>query len=311
MTKNTNPLISVIIPVYNAEQYLPNCLNSILRQYHQNFEIIIVDDGSTDNSSTICDKYAQKDSRIQVIHKKNEGVSVARNTALSISKGEYIAFIDADDDISADFLSIPKELQQTDVIQKSYKCIRPNGIVSETKIHNRLLTKWDAIAFLWVNKPNRALWDKIISRKIIGSNLFIPGVAISEDFLFFTTILPNIKTYALCDTGHYNYYIRKNSAMSAFQRDPHERVRITLEHIKIIETLGEREKKMHYVCKGLIYELFMYSLWNARSLLLKEEYITFTRLLKQMTFSDLRYLNSKWKIKMYLIKLKNTLYKHG
>lgn len=99
--------------------------------------------------------------------------------------------------------------------------------------------------------------------------------------------------------------------MSAFQRDPHERVRITLEHIRIIKALGEREKKMHCVCKGLIYELFVYSLWNARSLLLKEEYITFTKLLKRMTFSDLRYLNSKWKIKMYLIKLKNTLYRHG
>ena len=85
------------MPVYNAEKYVERCIKSILNQTIQNFEIIIVNDGSTDLSPVICDEYASKDDRIRVIHKENEGVSVARNTALDIAKGKYIEFVDVDD----------------------------------------------------------------------------------------------------------------------------------------------------------------------------------------------------------------------
>ena len=87
------PLISVIVPVYNAEEYLSRCLDSILAQTYKNLDIILVDDGSTDKSGKICDEYTQKDSRIRVIHKQNGGVSCARNTALSVAKGEYIGYV--------------------------------------------------------------------------------------------------------------------------------------------------------------------------------------------------------------------------
>lgn len=309
-TIDFSPLISVIIPVYNAEKYLSDCLNSVLKQDNQDFEIIIVDDGSTDKSPLICDDYAQKDSRFHIIHKKNEGVSIARNVALDISKGKYIAFIDADDNISTDFLSIPEEFKEIDVIQKSYNCIDANKKITKTTVQNHLFTKWNEIAYLWVNKPNRALWDKIISKRIIGNNRFIPGVAISEDFLFFTSILPNIKTYALSNIGHYNYYTRKNSAMSIFQKNPHERIRITFEHIKIIESL-EKNNEMQKVCKSLLYGFFVHSLWETRSLLYKEEYVALTKLLGEMSFTDLKYLRPRWKIEMYIVRLKNLFYKHA
>lgn len=101
-----SPLVSVIIPVYNVEKYLRCCVDSVLAQTYTNLEIILIDDGSTDTSGKICDEYAQKDERIQVIHKANGGLSDARNKGLDICKGEYIAFVDSDDYLSKVFIEI-------------------------------------------------------------------------------------------------------------------------------------------------------------------------------------------------------------
>ena len=98
------PLITIIVPVYNVEAYLAECVDSILAQTHRNLEILLVDDGSPDRCPQICDEYAQKDSRIRVIHKPNGGLSDARNAALEVARGEYIAFIDSDDWIAPDMM---------------------------------------------------------------------------------------------------------------------------------------------------------------------------------------------------------------
>ena len=99
MGKNTNkvPSISIIVPVYNVEKYLKKCIDSILNQSFQNFELILVDDGSTDSSGEICDEYALKDRRVLVIHKENEGLSSARNEGIKASSAEYVGFVDSDD----------------------------------------------------------------------------------------------------------------------------------------------------------------------------------------------------------------------
>ena len=92
-----NPLISVIVPVYNVAEYLSRCVDSILAQSYENLQIILVDDGSTDDSGKICEEYAKKDARIQVIHQNNGGLSSARNAGLDLASGEYIGFVDSDD----------------------------------------------------------------------------------------------------------------------------------------------------------------------------------------------------------------------
>ena len=92
--------ISIIVPVYKVERYLENCIESIINQTFKDFELILVDDGSPDRCGLICDNYAKKDERIKVIHKKNEGLSAARNSGIQIAKGEYIAFVDSDDCIN-------------------------------------------------------------------------------------------------------------------------------------------------------------------------------------------------------------------
>lgn len=101
MKELEQPLISIIVPVYKVEKYLKRCVDSILTQTYQNMEIILVDDGSPDNCGAICDRYKETDNRVVVIHKKNGGLSDARNTAIPLAKGEYISFIDSDDWISS------------------------------------------------------------------------------------------------------------------------------------------------------------------------------------------------------------------
>ncbi len=98
------PRISVIIPIYNTEQFLKECVGSVLDQSYQDLEIILVDDGSTDLSGMICDQYASRDGRIKVIHQKNEGLSVARNTGVKLASGEYLCFVDSDDRVAPDYI---------------------------------------------------------------------------------------------------------------------------------------------------------------------------------------------------------------
>lgn len=97
MIENNNDLISIIVPVYNVEEFLNRCVESILIQSYKNIEILLIDDGSTDNSSKICDEYSIKDKRVKVIHKENGGLSDARNIGLENANGKYIAFVDSDD----------------------------------------------------------------------------------------------------------------------------------------------------------------------------------------------------------------------
>ena len=104
MKNTTTDKISVIVPIYNVAKYLPTCLNSIINQTYQNLEIILIDDGSTDNSGKIADQYAQKDPRIKVIHQPNQGQSTARNIGIQLAKGDYIGFIDGDDEVKPTFI---------------------------------------------------------------------------------------------------------------------------------------------------------------------------------------------------------------
>lgn len=97
---NTNPLVSIIVPVYKVERYIHRSIDSLLRQTYNNLEIILVDDGSPDNCPFICDKYAMQDNRIRVIHKSNGGLSDARNAALNVMTGQYVTFVDSDDYIA-------------------------------------------------------------------------------------------------------------------------------------------------------------------------------------------------------------------
>ena len=101
-----DPLVSIIVPVYNVKPYLNRCVDSLLGQSYQNMELLLVDDGSTDGSETLCDEYAAQDARVRVLHKKNGGLSDARNAGMKVATGDLITFVDSDDYISKDFIEI-------------------------------------------------------------------------------------------------------------------------------------------------------------------------------------------------------------
>lgn len=127
-----NSKVSIIVPIYNVAKYLPTCLDSIINQTHQNLEILLIDDGSTDDSGNIADSYAKKDSRITVIHQKNQGQSAARNYGLSLASGDYISFVDGDDEVKPDFieklLSAHQESTALSVCGIHYKRLQSNSV---------------------------------------------------------------------------------------------------------------------------------------------------------------------------------------
>ncbi|MGL5903256.1 MAG: glycosyltransferase family 2 protein, partial [Cetobacterium sp.] len=164
-----NPKISIIVPVYKVEPYLRRCIDSILNQTFTNFELILVDDGSPDRCGEICDEYAKKDCRIKVIHKKNGGLSSARNIGLNIAKGDYIGFVDSDDWIDADMYETLYNL-----IKESNKSISNIGYKIVYDNYSECLTNHKVLK---LNKE-QAL-EELLKHKLYG-NYFWPNLYTSE-----------------------------------------------------------------------------------------------------------------------------------
>lgn len=206
-------MVSVIVPVYNAAGFIDSCIRSILNQEEGNFEILLIDDGSTDGSGEKCDSWSTKDARIRVFHKRNGGVSSARNVGLDNARGEWIAFIDADDEVSPQYLSIPGDFHDADIVVKGFiERFRDHEIsygVTPFDISGvKSINKW------FIQRRNNALWDKLIRRKAIGNRRFDTSIRIGEDLLFVATILPNVNRIVSWGIGRYFYIRRETSAMS-------------------------------------------------------------------------------------------------
>ena len=138
-----NPLVSVIVPVYNVAPYLEQCLDSIVNQRYRNLEIILVDDGSTDESGAICDRYAEQDGRIQVVHKENGGQSSARNVALDMMTGEWVLFVDSDDWIELNTLELLFEQkdERADLVEFGVNLVYSNNI--EVKLNKSCVESYN------------------------------------------------------------------------------------------------------------------------------------------------------------------------
>lgn len=212
------PLISIIVPVYNTEKYLPKCLDSILAQSYKNLEIILVNDGSKDGSGDICDKYAAMDSRIKVFHKENEGVSKARNVALEIATGEYIGFVDSDDTISHEMFEIlynnlvknEVEISICDfkmVYNDKEEHLNPENLSmklsSDKAIENILLGKYF----------QGHLCNKLFKADVIKGLRFDEDIYVYEDMLLVIKAVLNSKNVFFDSTPLYDYYMREGSAL--------------------------------------------------------------------------------------------------
>jgi glycosyltransferase involved in cell wall biosynthesis len=180
------PLLSIIVPVYNAEKYLARCLDSILAQTFKDFECIIVDDGSVDQSPAICDEYAGRDGRIQVLHKKNEGVSAARNDGIQTAAAGYIAFVDSDDTIHPEMY----ERMYTAITagQNDFVCCGYYHKEKNYSLPNNYFNGSQAEMVYTIKKAELFdyIWNKLYRAEIIRNNniRFPQGYSFGEDFLF-------------------------------------------------------------------------------------------------------------------------------
>ena len=170
---NINPKISIIVPVYNAEKYLNECVDSILNQDFTDFELLLVNDGSKDNSGHLCDKYAHKDNRVRVFHKENGGVSSARNLGLDNAIGEYIVFIDSDDYVDVNYLSILMSVGESDLVVTGYEGFGYKIDTYSFSFENTKYSGWQISICLsqYMNSiPFRVPWDKRYKTDIIKKN---------------------------------------------------------------------------------------------------------------------------------------------
>ena len=202
-----NPSISIIVPVYNAEQYLPRCIDSILAQTFTDFELLLVDDGSTDKSGDICDEYAKKDSRIRVFHKENGGVSSARNVGLDNAKGEWVCFADSDDKMSETYvLNLVKAIKDDNtLVLSNYRPINSNDC--KVKLHDRHLVGKEIVSYFIDNKvlSLSAPYSKLYNLNVIRQNLlmFPLGIQMGEDAIFLLKYLNCINSVSVVNQCDY------------------------------------------------------------------------------------------------------------
>lgn len=211
--------ISFIIPVYNAENYLDECINSIINQKYQNIEIILVNDGSTDNSLNICKKYQKKDKRIIIIDKKNEGVSKARNTGIEKSTGDLIMFIDSDDYYGENLIETILPYANNDLICFGYNRLFQNK--SEKIVSNDIvLNTLSEVEFniLTTDYIGGFIATKVFSSDIIKKNnlKFDEKLHYCEDLFFVTEYVKHCKKYCYINKALYNYRMRQSSASFSF-----------------------------------------------------------------------------------------------
>lgn len=209
-TTATLPLVSVIIPAYNVEPFLDRCLVSVTKQDYPNIEILLIDDASPDNSGKICDRWAEKDSRIRVFHKEYGGVSTSRNFGLAHSTGEYISFVDADDYVEPTYLSYLFNLLNRSpgckVSQANHNILWENRTEQYyTGNKDFILSAHDtAEAVLFHDRVNVSPWGKLYHRSVFD-NIRYPEGKIFEDTYVFGDILQKTETYVYGHIPQYNY----------------------------------------------------------------------------------------------------------
>ena len=215
-------LITIIIPVYNVEKFLAECVDSVICQTYEHLEIILVDDGSTDNSGYMCDEYGRKDKRIKVIHQKNQGLSAARNTGLEVMEGDYVYFLDSDDCIDKNVIEVlynnliinycdiaigKLHNFQTDiksVIVNQYNNVNVNVYNTEMCLRNMLLN----------NSIGHEACGKLFSTQLWSNHRFPVG-KIYEDYATIYFVVANAKRIAVCSEAIYFYRMRIGSIMNS------------------------------------------------------------------------------------------------
>lgn len=262
-------LISVIVPVYNCERYLERCIESIIKQTYKNIEIILVNDGSTDNSGKICDLYAQKDSRVIVIHKENSGLPGARNVSIASARGKYIAFVDQDDFVKEDFVEILYDLveaNQADIAICAYDRGKANEFpVSHNKTEVRV-ENYTAEEMLknWHGKykhQETVAWNKLYRKEVFDKyNICYPdGWCCGEDVYTTHQIVAKATKIVITNEVLYYYFNNGSGIMSTISE---EKVRVNVmaqkQRLQFFGENGYQEARKRMAIKLQKYYMLMY-----------------------------------------------------
>lgn len=233
--------VSIVVPVYNVEKYLNECVDSLLKQTYKNIEIILVDDGSTDSSGNICDEYLEKyPDIIKVVHKRNEGLGYARNSGLEIAGGHYVTFVDSDDYADEDLVEVlvsAAENKKADVVIGGFKRVTNRGEIVFREKYSPEIFEGDEVCnrlFLRMlgSSPERSdairmsVWNALYSMRIIGENAIkFPSerVFISEDIVFDSYFYPKANRAVIISSEAYNYRVNEQSLTAKYKPDRFEK----------------------------------------------------------------------------------------
>lgn len=251
--KNIKANISVIIPVYNVEKYLSECLDSVVNQTYKNLQIILVDDGSTDFSGKICDEYAEKDNRITVVHQKNAGAGAAKNTGLELIEGDYFSIIDSDDYIELDMyekMVNSLEKYNADIVQ----CLFRNVFVNDSfdrkyKIKSnypKVLTSKRFLKEYLYDWKYAIFANKVFKSSLLKDIRFPVGRKIDDEFFTYKLVC-NAKKVVNIDNILYNYRMRKTSVMNENNSDRliYDRIDCFIERYNYVSDIYPSLKKKY------------------------------------------------------------------
>lgn len=305
-------LVSIIVPVYNVEQYIDKCIRSILCQSYHNLEIIIIDDGSTDKSGYICDEFARQDERIIVYHQENKGVSFSRNIALDICKGDWILFVDSDDCINKstvqECMAFIFERPELDIIHFDYQNIAEDRNInfSEDLRPNTKYTKnnTEAILQCFNESGDIVVWNKMY-KKVLFKQMRFPIGKIHEDEFITYKLLYKANVVGYLDCPLYYYRIRKKSIMrSDFNREKMVLIDAFEERIDFFKKNNELQLTEISIMQYYNILRTLYTTMNCVSEEYKEERLKIRNIiLKNRTlFLSNHYLSLGHKIILWMLK---------
>lgn len=257
MEKVSKPLISIIVPVYNSQDYIKKCLNSIINQSYDNIEIIIVDDGSNDKSLEIIKELALKDKRIIVLNQKNSGVSSARNKGMEIAKGQWISFVDSDDWIEKDYCQVMLDCANkynADYVCCGYKRVYNNHIElinSDGKILEYKNSKY-LLKLLNVQNCYGFCHMKLINKKIIKDIKFNENIKVGEDALFNVELCNNCSKMIVVNKPLYNYYFNSTSVVRKYDEN------YVTKYLNSMILMSEYIDNMYSLDKSVLQNLYNY-----------------------------------------------------
>ena len=310
--------VSVIVPIYNAEIYIDKCIQSIINQTLKDIEIILVDDGSTDKSVEISNKYAENDKRIKVIKQKNKGASSARNYGISVATGDFITFVDSDDFIEIDMLEVLYNAaidNKCDVILSGIKIVKDSNIEYEFTTDSKIYTKQEVFKLFYFDKepfsPNYAC-GKLIKRSVCNKVKFREDIFLMEDTLFSVELFMNCSNNIMYIDRHlYNYVQRMGSESKHFSKKRITSFYALEEVLNLAKSIDEKYEKSFLkvyskLILSILQDIISFDFENN-----KREYFKISRALNKhyvdnMKSKDISYKN---KIHLSIIRISPSLYK--